>query len=219
MANSVRSRTIRNTAQARVSVPSYLKPVSGSEASSFTTSASASTSTTTSALPASTQSAIAAESIPTLHPSLLLSSSSPPKQPPQPRDHAQKYTWTTNLPSTSPFWPGWFEGLSSKFLSARGGKLLILAGTDRLDKELMVGQMQGIFPRSLFPKSSLGPSSLFLSQQPRPTLATAQRAWNGMNERRLALTISDREIPALHLPRLRSFRAGRSAGEDGADAS
>lgn len=29
------------------------------------------------------------------------------------------------------------------FLEARGGKLLLLAGTDRLDKELMIGQMQG----------------------------------------------------------------------------
>ena len=34
-------------------------------------------------------------------------------------------------------------GLSRKFLEAKGGKLLLLAGTDRLDKELMIGQMQG----------------------------------------------------------------------------
>ena len=34
-------------------------------------------------------------------------------------------------------------GLSKKFLKARGGKLLLLAGTDRLDRELMIGQMQG----------------------------------------------------------------------------
>ena len=34
-------------------------------------------------------------------------------------------------------------GLSKKFLAAKGGKLLLLAGTDRLDKELMIGQMQG----------------------------------------------------------------------------
>ena len=36
-------------------------------------------------------------------------------------------------------------GLSRKFLEAKGGKLLLLAGTDRLDKELMIGQMQGMF--------------------------------------------------------------------------
>ena len=53
------------------------------------------------------------------------------------------YTWRTDLAATQPFWHGWFNGLSAKFLSARGGKLLLLAGTDRLDTELMVGQMQG----------------------------------------------------------------------------
>lgn len=38
---------------------------------------------------------------------------------------------------------GWFTGLSRKFLNCRTAKLLILAGTDRLDKELLIGQMQG----------------------------------------------------------------------------
>jgi protein phosphatase methylesterase 1 len=33
--------------------------------------------------------------------------------------------------------------MSKKFLSGKGAKLLLLAGTDRLDKELMIGQMQG----------------------------------------------------------------------------
>jgi len=48
------------------------------------------------------------------------------------------------LAATKPFWEGWFVGLSKKFLEARGGKLLLLAGTDRLDKELIIGQMQGM---------------------------------------------------------------------------
>ena len=151
--NSVRSRTIRNTAQARVSVPSYLKLVSPSEASSLTTSSNTSMAPGSSV--PSAEAAIAADSIPTLHPSLLTSSSSSRISTSSQSRHkqAQKYTWTTDLPSTSPYWPGWFEGLSSKFLSARGGKLLILAGTDRLDKELMVGQMQGIYylPAIFFP--------------------------------------------------------------------
>jgi protein phosphatase methylesterase 1 len=38
---------------------------------------------------------------------------------------------------------GWFTGLSKKFLQCRTAKILILAGADRLDKELMIGQMQG----------------------------------------------------------------------------
>lgn len=54
------------------------------------------------------------------------------------------WTWRTDLAATEPFWEHWFVGLSKKFLGAKGGKLLLLAGTDRLDKELMIGQMQGI---------------------------------------------------------------------------
>jgi protein phosphatase methylesterase 1 len=56
---------------------------------------------------------------------------------------SRAWTWRTDLASTQPFWEGWFVGLSKKFLEARGGKLLLLAGTDRLDKELTIGQMQG----------------------------------------------------------------------------
>lgn len=46
---------------------------------------------------------------------------------------------------------GWFIGLSSKFLAARTARLLVLAGTDRLDKELMIGQMQGKFQMIVVP--------------------------------------------------------------------
>ena len=56
---------------------------------------------------------------------------------------SRPWTWGTDLAATQPFWEGWFVGLSKKFLEARGGKLLLLAGTDRLDKELTIGQMQG----------------------------------------------------------------------------
>ncbi|KAL8699077.1 MAG: hypothetical protein Q9201_006207 [Fulgogasparrea decipioides] len=45
----------------------------------------------------------------------------------------------------------WLWRLSKKFLEAKGGKLLILAGTDRLDKELMIGQMQGKYQLQVFP--------------------------------------------------------------------
>ena len=44
-------------------------------------------------------------------------------------------------------------GLSHKFLEAKGGKLLLLAGTDRLDKELMIGQMQGKYQLQVFPEA------------------------------------------------------------------
>jgi protein phosphatase methylesterase 1 len=65
-----------------------------------------------------------------------------------------QWTWRTDLAATKPFWENWFVGLSKKFLEAKGGKLLLLAGTDRLDKELIIGQMQGlpqIFPLWLRP--------------------------------------------------------------------
>lgn len=60
-------------------------------------------------------------------------------------DSRKPWRWRTDLGATQPFWEGWFVGLSKKFLGGRGGKLLLLAGTDRLDTELTIGQMQGMF--------------------------------------------------------------------------
>lgn len=56
-----------------------------------------------------------------------------------------KWKWRTQLAETEAYWEDWFKGMSKKFLGSRGAKLLLLAGTDRLDKELMIGQMQGVF--------------------------------------------------------------------------
>ncbi|KAI9698237.1 MAG: Protein phosphatase methylesterase 1 [Candelina mexicana] len=63
----------------------------------------------------------------------------------------QTWVWRTDLAATQPFWEGWFIGMSQKFLEGKGGKLLLLAGTDRLDKELMIGQMQGKYQLQVFP--------------------------------------------------------------------
>jgi len=62
---------------------------------------------------------------------------------------SRPWVWKTNLAATQPFWEGWFVGLSKKFLEAKGGKLLLLAGTDRLDRELIIGHMQGLSSRTL----------------------------------------------------------------------
>jgi protein phosphatase methylesterase 1 len=62
---------------------------------------------------------------------------------------SKPWRWRTDLAKTQPFWEGWFGGLSKKFLSGRGGKMLLLAGTDRLDTELTIGQMQGMFSYNL----------------------------------------------------------------------
>ncbi|BFZ14915.1 hypothetical protein BsWGS_17954 [Bradybaena similaris] len=66
------------------------------------------------------------------------------------QDH--KYTWRIDLSKTEKFWTGWFEGLSQKFLSCNAPKMLILAGPDRLDKDLTIGQMQGKFQMNLLPQ-------------------------------------------------------------------
>ncbi|KAI8898455.1 Alpha/Beta hydrolase protein [Globomyces pollinis-pini] len=64
-----------------------------------------------------------------------------------------KYVWKTDLSKSSPYWQEWFLGLSDKFLSMPCAKLLVLAGTDRLDKPLTIGQMQGKFQMVVIPES------------------------------------------------------------------
>lgn len=59
----------------------------------------------------------------------------------------------TNLASFKPYWDTWFSGLSAKFVSLPVSKLLILAGNDNLDKELIVGQMQGKYQLIVFQDS------------------------------------------------------------------
>eukprot|EP01114_Cavostelium_apophysatum_P015035 TRINITY_DN4019_c0_g1_i1.p1 TRINITY_DN4019_c0_g1~~TRINITY_DN4019_c0_g1_i1.p1 ORF type:complete len:333 (-),score=58.35 TRINITY_DN4019_c0_g1_i1:105-1082(-) len=71
--------------------------------------------------------------------------------PPQLVEHEGKYVWRTALEKTEVFWKGWFEGLSKTFLSAKVAKLLLLAGTDRLDVDLTVAQMQGKYQLTLLP--------------------------------------------------------------------
>ncbi|EFJ23678.1 hypothetical protein SELMODRAFT_415578 [Selaginella moellendorffii] len=58
---------------------------------------------------------------------------------------ACSYVWLTPLEKSERHWRGWYEGLSDIFLSAPVAKVLLLAGTDRLDKSLTIGQMQGKF--------------------------------------------------------------------------
>ncbi|XP_044475068.1 protein phosphatase methylesterase 1-like isoform X3 [Mangifera indica] len=60
-------------------------------------------------------------------------------------DSKKCYVYRTQLEETEQYWRGWYEGLSEKFLSCPVPKLLLLAGTDRLDRPLTIGQMQGKF--------------------------------------------------------------------------
>lgn len=43
------------------------------------------------------------------------------------------------------YWVDWFKDLTKKFLGLRVPKQLILAGNDRMDKELTIAHMQGRF--------------------------------------------------------------------------
>eukprot|EP01083_Nonionella_stella_P294025 999760_1 len=54
-----------------------------------------------------------------------------------------KYEWRTHVLLSEPFWREWFIGLSGLFLKSPCAKMLMLADTDRLDKPLTIGQMQG----------------------------------------------------------------------------
>ncbi|GMN40253.1 hypothetical protein TIFTF001_009478 [Ficus carica] len=59
-------------------------------------------------------------------------------------DESKKcYIHRARLEETEQYWRSWYEGLSEKFLSCPVPKLLLLAGTDRLDRALTIGQMQG----------------------------------------------------------------------------
>lgn len=51
--------------------------------------------------------------------------------------------WRTNLLASEKYWKDWFVGLSDLFLSIPQPKLLVLAGTDRLDTDLTIAHMQG----------------------------------------------------------------------------
>ncbi|KAJ4827043.1 hypothetical protein Tsubulata_030791 [Turnera subulata] len=60
-------------------------------------------------------------------------------------DSKNCYVYRAQLEATEQYWRGWYEGLSEKFLLCPVPKLLLLAGTDRLDRTLTIGQMQGKF--------------------------------------------------------------------------
>ncbi|XP_044146791.1 protein phosphatase methylesterase 1 [Bufo gargarizans] len=62
------------------------------------------------------------------------------------------YTWRIELSKTEKYWEGWFKGLSNLFLGCSIPKQLLLAGVDRLDKDLTIGQMQGKFQMQVLPQ-------------------------------------------------------------------
>lgn len=64
-----------------------------------------------------------------------------------------EFVWRIDLSRTEQYWQEWFNNLSKIFLGKEGGaKLLLLAGVDRLDGPMTVGQMQGKFQMQILPR-------------------------------------------------------------------
>uniref|UniRef100_A0A3B4UC95 Protein phosphatase methylesterase 1 n=1 Tax=Seriola dumerili TaxID=41447 RepID=A0A3B4UC95_SERDU len=61
------------------------------------------------------------------------------------------YKWRIDLSKSEKYWDGWFRGTSNLFLACNLPKLLLLAGIDRLDRDLTIGQMQGKFMMQVLP--------------------------------------------------------------------
>uniref|UniRef100_UPI0037E8A02A protein phosphatase methylesterase 1-like n=1 Tax=Semicossyphus pulcher TaxID=241346 RepID=UPI0037E8A02A len=61
------------------------------------------------------------------------------------------YKWRIDLSKSEKYWDGWFRGTSNLFLACKLPKLLLLAGIDRLDRDLTIGQMQGKFMMQVLP--------------------------------------------------------------------
>lgn len=76
------------------------------------------------------------------------------------RDKNGYLVWKTELSTMSPDWDSWFVNLSDKFITCdrnskqKIAKLLILSGNDILDKNLIIGQMQGKYQLIVFNNSS-----------------------------------------------------------------
>ena len=56
----------------------------------------------------------------------------------------------TDLNRTRVFWEGWFRGMNNAFLGVHAPKELIIAGSDRTDRQMMIAQMQGKFKHAVF---------------------------------------------------------------------
>ncbi|QFZ28053.1 putative phosphatase methylesterase [Clavispora lusitaniae] len=78
------------------------------------------------------------------------------------RDLDGSLTWRADLGSMCEFWDSWFVNLSDNFIECGKGsemkvaKLLILSGNENLDKELIIGQMQGKYQLIVFNNTATG---------------------------------------------------------------
>lgn len=70
--------------------------------------------------------------------------------PTQIRAQGNGFVFRTDLNRTKEFWEGWFRGMNNAFLGVHAPKQLIIAGSDRTDRQMMIAQMQGKFKHTVF---------------------------------------------------------------------
>ena len=61
--------------------------------------------------------------------------------PAQVEEKNGEYFWKTDLMATKPHWVSWFKGLTQVFLDLKIPKQLLLAGNERMDKDLTIAHM------------------------------------------------------------------------------
>lgn len=143
----VRSGQIRNIQSAKVSVPGQIKNIETSKLATHDIDSLPTQYNTCESNP---------ESEPVIpRDDIIQEEESFSMPPPPPTSSAifpnRKYMWRIDLAKTEQHWFGWFKGLSTAFLNVPVPKMLLLAGVDRLDRELTVGQMQGKFQMQVLP--------------------------------------------------------------------
>ncbi|XP_071485915.1 protein phosphatase methylesterase 1-like [Diadema antillarum] len=146
---AVKTGQIRNIESARVSMIGQVKPCSelGETLSGLSSNSS------NPPIPSvSTEDVIAEEEESTENSSPRTGAASESLSPTSPTDQGTPHTWRIDLSKTECHWEGWFKGMSNLFLSCNVPKMLLLAGVDRLDRDLTIGQMQGKFQMQVLPQ-------------------------------------------------------------------
>lgn len=78
------------------------------------------------------------------------------------RADSKKFVWKSDFGLMTGFWNSWFLNLSNNFIKCGSesrcaiSKLLVLSGSETLDKELIIGQMQGKYQLIVFNTTNAG---------------------------------------------------------------
>ncbi|XP_015594392.1 protein phosphatase methylesterase 1 isoform X2 [Cephus cinctus] len=138
----VRSGQIRNAQSAKVSVPGQIKNIKTGKLATHDIES----------LSSDPNHENEVEDV--IHREDIIQEEETSNMPPPPhsnKSEKKNYAWRIDLAKTEQHWSGWFKGLSAAFLNIPSPKMLLLAGVDRLDRELTVGQMQGKFQMQVLP--------------------------------------------------------------------